>query len=206
MPVAELAGHAPKGTPRSEDALTGAAFGLLTLLEPEVALVPRLREGRRVDGTRLAVGPVVRCDALFWPRLGTRGVDEAEPDVVLTLVQRGGDVTVLLIEAKYQSGPSGWPGPPADEHLRGQLGREWAALLAAPPGRLPGKPLGARQRNLMYVTAEAHLPATTAKRNQAHHRAFAVRLEDLHGMADLERLLVEPLTRLAAEMTDAGGP
>ncbi len=91
MPLAELHGKISLEARRSEDVLTGAAFGLLTLLPPETSLVPWLRLACREDGASLDLPPIVAAQATFWPSFEAADGGRCEPDVLLTLSTSDGD-------------------------------------------------------------------------------------------------------------------
>lgn len=151
------------GKSGEEDRLTSHAFGVLEAIEARLLLGPWLGRARRTDGTLFVVPPdLTTVHFSFWPRLeflngGTRKA--VEPDVLVTLGAPSGSVLVL-IEAKFRSGPSGYPaGPDADaEGLTGQLGREWAALHSLVPDEMPGSPANVVRRELIYLTADVACP------------------------------------------------
>lgn len=166
MPLAEIHRMAPKAVRESEDFLTSGAFGLMTLLPPELCLVPWLRYACRYDKTALVIpGPVEVVEAAFWPTLDQDPTVACTPDLLLACQTPDGDWHGLLVEVKYRSGPSGWPVPPEDSpKLRGQLSRQWAALLSLPDHRFPGQPKRVSSRGLVYVTAETSFPGEIIER------------------------------------------
>jgi len=160
MPLAELHGKLPGPVRRSEDALTGAAFNLLTLLPPEGVLLPWLNLAQDSDGVGVGLPAVGRVEAAFWPLWKDGSGRDCEPDVVLS-IQTEDACTVVLIEVKYLSGLSGWPTPPDAGEVRGQLGREWEALDAVSGHELPGARATISRRVLIFVTTDTQVPKET---------------------------------------------
>lgn len=160
MPLAELHGKVPGPVRRSEDALTGAAFNLLTLLPPEGGLLPWLNLAQDSDGVGVGLPAVGRVESAFWPLWKDGSGRDCEPDVVLS-IQTEDACTAVLIEVKYLSGLSGWPTPPEGGEVRGQLGREWEALDAVSGHELPGAPATISRRVIIFVTTDTQIPKET---------------------------------------------
>lgn len=146
MMHAILHGKAPPSLRRQEDILTSCVFGSLEHVGAGFALAPWLRLATNLVGEPLSISDHELEGAVpeFWPgfRLGDERV---EPDVAFDLTDR-----LLVLEAKFGAGPSGWPtseqGP-----LGGQLGRQWRAAWVSPRR-------GQRSLSLLYVTAGWSMP------------------------------------------------
>lgn len=158
--LAELHRKVPESVFGSEDVLTSYVFGVLETLHPEDLLLPWLRKATRLDGSSLAIPPCSLALFRFWPTLRSRAITrDVEPDVIITLRDNSGVVTLILVEAKFRSGPSGWPTGPECSEVTGQLGREWIALSELPSWESPGNPVKVRRRILLYATADSGRPA-----------------------------------------------
>lgn len=192
MPLAELHGKLPGPVRRSEDALTGAVFNLLTLLPPEGCVLPWLNLARNLDGAGVGLPEAGAVDAAFWPVWKDGSGRDCEPDVVLSVGHEGA-CTAVLVEVKYLSGLSGWPTPPDAGEVRGQLGREWEALGAVSPHELPGAPGVVSGREIIFVTTDTQLPRETldasvdeigGKVPEARAHIFWLSWFDLAGVVD----------------------
>ncbi len=76
----------------------------------------------------------------------------------MTLKAQAGETIVAVVEAKFRSGPSGWPTGPETHEVTGQLGQEWLALAELPAWEAPGSPARIERRLLLYITADLALP------------------------------------------------
>ena len=88
---------------RLEDQLTGDVFGALRYIDPIYGLFPILRNGCRIDGKKKKLSlcnPEIE-DIEFWPWIG-----EAEPDILIKLIENEGQRTIIQVEVKYFSGLS----------------------------------------------------------------------------------------------------
>lgn len=160
MMLAELHGKVSESVSGSEDVLTSYVFGVLETLDPEDLLLPWLRRATRLDGSSLVIPPCSLALFQFWPTLESRVLTRrVEPDVVVTLKDDFGVTTLILIEAKFRSGPSGLPTGPECSEVTGQLGQEWIALGELPAWEAPGSPVKVRRRILLYVTADPGRPS-----------------------------------------------
>ena len=157
MMLAELGGKVSTAVRQSEDILTSYAFGVIEVLDPAVLLLPWLHRARRLDGSALDLVSAVSAAQICWPTLELGGAG-VEPDVLLTLTGSDGATTVVLVEAKFRSGPSGWPTGPDIEEVTGQLGRQWLALSALAPHLAPGGPPAIHRRIMVYLTADLRRP------------------------------------------------
>jgi hypothetical protein len=151
----------PRKIRYSEDVITSNVFGFLEIMPYEQGLRPWLEQARTLDNGKLEIPPLLdRAKMIFWPHLALSSGDFCEPDVCLLL--QGVDRTlILLIEAKFLSGPSGWPTGPSDlGEIRGQLGRQWDALQHWDPRWLPqGKAFAVKE--VLYITADWLMPKVT---------------------------------------------
>lgn len=156
MMLAELRGKVGDRVRGSEDVLTSYAFGVCEALDPEELLVPWSARAARLDGQRLSLA-ATKAAYEFWPALDLAG-QGVEPDVLVTLWDGAGVATLVLFEAKFRSGPSGWPTGPDVDDVTGQLGRQWLALNALAPHEAPGAPHAVSRRVIVYLTADARRP------------------------------------------------
>ena len=156
MMVAELHGKVASRVRDSEDVLTSYAFGVLESFEPAHYLLPWLAKAQRPDGQRLSLHGL-RTTFAFWPSLEL-SESTVEPDLLISLHDEGAATTLILIEAKFRSGPSGWPTGPDVAEVTGQLGRQWLALGALPLHLVPGEPDSVQRRVLVYLTADLARP------------------------------------------------
>ncbi len=88
---------------RLEDQLTGDVFGALRYIDPIYGLFPILRNGCRIEGKKKKLSlcnPEIE-DIEFWPWIG-----EAEPDILIKLIENEGQRTIIQVEVKYFSGLS----------------------------------------------------------------------------------------------------
>jgi hypothetical protein len=170
MMLAELRGKVSSRVRGSEDVLTSYAFGVCEALDPGELLVPWSASAARLDGQRLGLA-ATRAAYEFWPALDLVGAD-VEPDVLVTLWDGAGVATLVLFEAKFRSGPSGWPTGPDVDEVTGQLGRQWLALNALAPHEAPGAPHAISRRVIVYLTADARRPDFVLER-MAHEVAKA---------------------------------
>lgn len=144
---------------KSEDVLTATVFGVLSWIAPEVALGKWLNTAKPFDASVTATLTLVgTATALtFWPRLEVGDGSTAEPDVVIET--RAATRSVIFIEAKLWSGPSGGPtSTDASERITGQLGRQWSALTR---GWSVGDSSGSNAPDdaaIIYVTADWTMP------------------------------------------------
>jgi hypothetical protein len=160
MPLAEIHRKVGRDYRQAEDTLTGSAFGILTLLPPERALIPWFERAVRMDGAPLDLPRGVhRHDARFWPSLGQGGA--CQPDVLFSFSGSGSEVGII-VEVKFRSDMSGWPTSAEDDpEVRAQLGREWLTLQHLAPRLFPGSPATLDRRILLYVTAGTTFPRST---------------------------------------------
>ncbi len=94
-------------TSRSEDLLTSNVFGCLRYLPPAKALVPFIRTALSLEKKPIDIPEeIIKAYATFWPFLRATGHSNCEPDVVLGLETADDHLYVVMIEAKYLSGPS----------------------------------------------------------------------------------------------------
>lgn len=88
-----------------EDQLTGDVFGALRYIDPNLGLIPLLSSSYFLEGSErkqpLYLSGSEIKEIRFWPWLV-----EAEPDVLIELVDGNKKDTVIVIEVKYYSGLS----------------------------------------------------------------------------------------------------
>lgn len=161
MPIAEIHRKVGRDYRQAEDTLTGSAFGLLTLLPAERALIPWFERAVRMDGAALELPREGhRLEARFWPSLD-QGAGVCEPDVLLSVSGPALKLGVM-VEVKFRSDMSGWPtSAEGDSEVRAQLGREWLTLQQLAPRLFPGSPAALDRRILLYVTAGTSFPNNT---------------------------------------------
>lgn len=144
---------------KSEDVLTATVFGLLSWLAPEVALGKWLTTAAPFSGSTTAtVTPAgTTSQVTFWPRLDVGDGSTAEPDVLIET--RAAGRSVIFIEAKLWSGPSGWPTTTdASSRVTGQLGRQWSALMRGWSVGDAGGSNAPDEAAIVYVTADWTMP------------------------------------------------
>lgn len=144
---------------KSEDVLTATVFGLLSWLAPQVALGKWLTTAKPFDGTATATLALAGTASplTFWPTLEVGDGTTAEPDVLIET--RAAGRSVIFIEAKLWSGPSGWPTTAdATSRLTGQLGRQWSALMRGWSVGGAGGSNAPDQAVIVYVTADWTMP------------------------------------------------
>ncbi len=160
MMLAELHGKVPASVSESEDVLTSYVFGTLEALPSERLLVPWLRRAIRLDGSPLALPREVQACFQLWPTVTAQALGrQVEPDAIITLQESPIGATVALVEAKFRSGPSGWPTGPETPKVTGQLGQEWLALGELSSREMPKSPAHIGRRILLYITADLVLPS-----------------------------------------------
>jgi hypothetical protein len=148
-----LRGKLSRDNEQIEDILTSNVFGLLKY-SVTAPLLKFLSLARTPDGTvpleRVAsYGDKVQINWEFWPYWSIGGCLPCEPDVVLTLRVAGQAPTLVLIEAKLNSGKSRLADDakvPVD-----QLAREWDNLLAQAQD-IEAQPV------LVYLTGHFSMP------------------------------------------------
>jgi hypothetical protein len=113
MTIAELHGKLNPDRPstaheRMEDLLTSDVFGTMNYVGWEYGFVDWLRsassrDGKSCVGNMLPVNDLILgAQFLFWPRLK----NGCEPDLLIGIETKTGDLFLLMIEAKYLSGAS----------------------------------------------------------------------------------------------------
>ena len=165
MTVAEIHGKL-SGTSlseRREDLLTSDVFGCLRYLPPQKVLVPFLKTARSLSGKTLSIsGSISTAYYAFWPSLQALRHAPCEPDVVLGLETDDG-IYLIMIEAKYHSGPSSQENNDLFPHH--QLAREMDQLSAVSCANLdwvtPSEP---KSRTLLYVTKDITMPEADMER------------------------------------------
>lgn len=159
MTVAEIHGKLSVASlsERREDLLTSDVFGCLRYLPPQEVLVPFLKTARSLSGKTLSISSSISAaHYAFWPSLRALRRAACEPDVVLGLETDDG-IHLIMIEAKYHSGPSSLENNDLLPHH--QLAREMDQLSAVSCADLnwetPSEP---GSRTLLYVTKDMTMP------------------------------------------------
>lgn len=144
-------------TDRSEDLLTSNVFGCLRYLPPPKVLVPFLKTAQSLSGKTLSISSSISTvHYAFWPSLQALRHAACEPDVVLGL-ETDDRIHLIMIEAKYHSGPSSQENNDLLPHH--QLAREMDQLSVVSCANLgwvtPSEP---KSRTLLYVTKDIIMP------------------------------------------------
>jgi len=152
MLQALLKGKLTRPEENMEDLLTSNVFGMFKYLEPREALLPFLGKAVNLEGNRLAdhLQGIDSAEYYFWPWMTEQGCYPAEPDVLITLADKQGRKTAVLVEAKFWSGKSSAANDsdiPFD-----QLAREYDNLVCW------CRRQGIHQCFLLYCTADLGLP------------------------------------------------
>jgi len=145
-------------TDRSEDLLTSNIFGCLRYVPPKKVLLPFLETSQSLSGKDLPrLDSVCTVHCSFWPSLHSIGHAACQPDVVLGLETEDNLMHLVMVEAKYLSGPSSEEN---DKHLpHHQLGRELDQLSTLSPSILRWETtLEIATRSLIYVTMDFSIP------------------------------------------------
>jgi hypothetical protein len=151
-------------TDRSEDLLTSNIFGCLRYVPPKKVLLPFLETSQSLSGKHLPrLDSVCRVHCSFWPSLRSIGHAACQPDVVLGLETEDNLIHLVMVEAKYLSGPSSEEN---DENLpHHQLGRELDQLFTVSPSTLHWETtLEIATRSLIYVTMDFSIPKDDIER------------------------------------------
>lgn len=144
----------------SEDLLTSDIFGCCSFLEYHDLLKHILNEALHfVSRNKLSINESIISDEyLFWPRFRIREL-QTEPDLLILLRHPGNKCTLVLIEAKYNSGKA----TEADfniEDVTDQLARELTIIenkeICSQNLELDGLEIASRA--LIYVTADDAIP------------------------------------------------
>jgi hypothetical protein len=175
--VAETHGKMSSGFPpseRMEDVLTSNVFSAFRYFGLVSPLVTWLQRARNVVGESLLLQPVA-LQVFFWPR-ATVGNRTREPDLLLIVRDDAGDELAIVVEAKYESGPSDVTEDESStgDHTNGaeeirltgnQLADEYIAIRvghwklrdrAQDAVRRP--PEGANRVAVLYVTSHYEMP------------------------------------------------
>lgn len=160
-------------TADSEDLLTSDVFGCCSFLGYHELLEHILNEALHfISRDRLTINePVISDEYLFWPRFRIRR-SQTEPDVLILLQHPGNKCTLVLIEAKYNSGKSS-EADYSTEHVTDQLARELTIIenkdICSQNLSLEGHEIKAKA--LIYVTADDIIPEKTLE--DSSHEFFA---------------------------------
>lgn len=144
--------------------LTSDVFGCLRYLPPEKVLIPFLRTARSLSGKTFSISSFT-CTAhyAFWPSLHSLDHAACEPDAVIGLETDDSRIHLIMIEAKYYSGPSSQENDKLLPHH--QLAREMDQLSVLSCAHLewvtPSEPTS---RTLLYVTKDITMPEEDMKR------------------------------------------
>lgn len=147
-------------TINSEDLLTSDILGCCSFLNYEELLKCVLKEATHFDDRKKLVvnEPVLSDQYIFWPMVKT-GRARTEPDVIIILHHPENKCTLILIEAKYNSGKSSEADYNVDD-VTDQLARELRIIeeqqLSAQLSGIEGKEIISKA--LVYVTADDIIP------------------------------------------------
>jgi hypothetical protein len=232
MLIAELRAKISGGAPPSDrlkDVLTLHVFSPLRYFGIVEELIDFLEAARNVSGDRLGLRPVEGVETFFWPRLALGG-RRREPDVLLLVSHGGTRRTAIVVEAKYQSGPSdlemvdgakgdvvdnesvGISGDQlADDFLALKHGEWWCFQERALPR--PVSLMAEDTRRVLYVTTHYEMPVDVIRRAIEAVGADEARLAEQSlfwvGWRELARILEEtarsardvgPLSRLLRDV------
>lgn len=128
MSIAELRGKLSPETAhdRMEDLLTSDAFGTMYYVGWHDSFRNWLFEARPAGGTTVTIQDFLGCSPIqkalfgFWPLLP----NGKEPDVILLFVSEDGSLRLLIVEVKYQSGPSDFEVDASAEATSGVTGSQ----------------------------------------------------------------------------------
>lgn len=149
MLAAQLRGKLTRKEEDLEDLLTSNVFGSIKYTPNEKGLIPLLSAAEDENG----LNPLIRLPNIsdvtyeFWPYLNDRKGNAREPDVLIHITHETKQRTIILVEAKYQSGKSS----EADEgsRINDQLASEWDILITKETDAKP---------YLLYITADFSYP------------------------------------------------
>lgn len=147
----------------SEDLLTSDIFGCCSFLNFRDLLEHILKETIHFDSNNEfhISESVISEEYIFWPRIKT-GKTQTEPDVLIALQHPENKCTLILIEAKYNSGKSSEADYDTYE-VTDQLARELRIIeeqeLYTQFAFLEGKRIVSKA--LIYVTADDNLPKSS---------------------------------------------
>lgn len=147
----------------SEDLLTSDIFGCCSFLVYHDFLEHILNEALHFNSKdKLCINePVLSDEYLFWPRFRIRR-SQTEPDVLILLRHPGNKFTLVLIEAKFNSGKSS-EADYSTEDVTDQLARELTIIenkdIYSQNFSLEGHEIKAKA--LIYVTADDVIPEKT---------------------------------------------
>ncbi len=136
---------------RREDVLTSHVFGLFRYFDATATLSELLGRARNTLGERLDLPGIRRMEVFLWPTIVV-GSFTRQPDAALRLTHEDGSRSLIVVEAKYESGPSD-----AEDAADGS-----GATGAQMPGnQLAAYYLGAREGSWRVREAWGEAPAGT---------------------------------------------
>jgi len=156
MYITQIKNKLTRHEDRMEDLLTGNVFGLWRYLPVSLGLRDVLRSARRSNGEQLQVPVNFELEELeFWPWLQHGDNKGIEPDVLLRLSDSSGQLSIILIEAKFMSGKSSLATP--DGQPNDQLAKQMVNL------RSIAEHEGADSFALIYLTTDPKFPSESIR-------------------------------------------
>jgi hypothetical protein len=136
-----------------EDVLTSCVFGAFQHMAPDDGIGRFLQEARGASVEDRPLNDLVIVETpkyTFWPTWVREGLQNCEPDVVLSLKDQVGGIWTVLIEVKFRSGKSAYADSNTD-HPTDQLAKEWDHLVR-------NETYSSSRTVLVYVTSDAIYP------------------------------------------------
>jgi hypothetical protein len=174
MTIAEIHGKLiPSRTfhERAEDLLTADVFGTMKYAGWRCGFMDWLRSAEaafqdcRPDSALPANEVIKEIEYRFWPTLG----NGFEPDLLLTIRKKTGGAVLVMVEAKYESGPSDRPDASDDgETVEPQEDSQLAnQILGFPTHILEGQRSAVVGRVHIYLTAHYYKPMDVFEKARA---------------------------------------
>lgn len=174
MTIAEIHGklfHYRNPHDRMEDLLTSDVFGTMKYAGWQYGFMEWLRsaldprfESRTADGVLPRDAEIDHVDCLFWDELPNSLI----PDVQLIIRKTDGNVVLVIVEAKYLSGPSNRK-VSEDESVPALLtGNQLADQINGFPKGLDGEDVHVTGRIHIYLTAHYSCPLETYREAEKH--------------------------------------
>ncbi len=150
MIEALLKGKLSRQQENMEDILTSIVLGSMKYFPPEKALMPFLSKAILASGERPFEDiDIVSAKYKFWPQINENNCYACEPDAIITLLDKSKNKTIIMVEAKYQSGKSSYKDE--SDKPNDQLAREWSNLYRI-ANKYNANPY------LLYLTADFGYP------------------------------------------------
>ena len=158
MYITQIKNKLTRHEDRMEDLLTGNVFGLWRYLPAKLGLRGILQSAQLSSGEQLQVPEDFVLTSLdFWPWLQFGAHKGIEPDVLLRVHDSSGQLSIILIEAKFKSDKSSLATP--DGQPNDQLGKQMVNL------RSIAEDEHAKSYALIYLTAEPKFPLASIQQS-----------------------------------------